>query len=217
MSFISLLAYLASNMYCFLHQWPRCTFVSFLFLFYFSLNHLAISSSKRRGGLPSGCFRPLRYQPITARVHLLSTTLQAEILLCDHFLHSTLFPNYLALVELSVDLSIALCAVTSHCSFFFAVGHISLAYYIADKIVFWKVWFVGWFSALPWANLLTRYMPFILISFSTRFTHHCLGICSPFVQSKTFTLLTFITFYHIWLCGRYSEHMNLDFGFYCFI
>ena len=63
---------------------------------------------------------------------------------CDYILHSALLSNYLVSDELSLndipsmDLSVALCAVTSFCSSFFVVVQILLVYNITSKMVLLK-------------------------------------------------------------------------------
>ena len=71
-------------------NWSRCTMfftsqaaMRFHFVLnllrHISLNHLTISSSHRRGGLPSGNFRFLGYQLTTAQIHLLSANLATSL------------------------------------------------------------------------------------------------------------------------------------------
>ena len=112
--------------------------------------HLTISSFHHHWNLPNGRFLFLRYYSTTAWVHLLSMNLLTHLAQQNLYFYysvimsSTLFSNYFSLEMITQwyfptrDLSKALCVITSCCSSFIFIAHVSLTYNITGKMMLLK-------------------------------------------------------------------------------
>ena len=147
-------------------------------LWHIGLNCLTSLSSYHCGGPLSGHFWSLGYHLTVAWVYLLSMNLATCTAQLNFFFQYSMITSFTSLhfpiMSLwmnshnnipSLDLSIALCVITSVSSSFFVVAYFSRAYKSQAKWNNWRDWYVGSSSALPFIMINA------LILFSVRFPH----------------------------------------------